>query len=637
MMQFLMLGAAFSGLLVVGLGSRSPTTIKRLSLAMVCALVIATTRLGVAFYRTDTRFSVVIESSRRATGGFFRLAGLWGGARASLLVWTLCGGIVTALEARRLSEHSPDADLVATKHRVQSLAIVTASLALLSALVANPFVRERLPPTDGRGLSPILEHPAMLWHPPLVYAGLMITMLAWAYAMFPDPTSPDPTVPAQTSPDPTVADQTAADQTSTLELTATRNETSLQRLLLFVVLLLGTALLIGALWAYDEQGWGGYWAWDPVENGGLLPWLLTLSALHAIRSRGLTPSTRLLAGSPFIATCIGSIATRSGVMPSVHAFAEQRTLGWSLFGLTLGIGATTAVVVGHSSTDAPRLAASKNRYLSIATIIGVAASLIVALGTYAPIVRYLATGDRSQTTGPFFSRFLLPLVVVVLGALGVYRLNRMRHWLGPVVLLGSLIATAALHYLCTLTAGSTLLAFAAVASVISVTVATFEKRWSVGSGLAHAGFALLVLGFAGSLATSHSTTILPRGTTHTIGHLGLTNFGVAVTTTGNRSVVTATIGIHRIDPARQPGEVRPDYRLYPKLIGFPEQGVLLSKPAIQRTLRGDVYVALLRAGNTELVTLEIHDRPLVWLVWTGSLMMLIGVLSLITTRNRPVR
>jgi cytochrome c-type biogenesis protein CcmF len=606
-------------------GLRLPITIlRRVSGAIFVGLAALVLRLGAAFITTDTGFTVVREASRRSTSTLLRLAGLWGGARSSLLLWTLCAALVTVIASRARDGGGAEGDTTTQALRVRALLGVTGGFALISALTANPFARESLPPTDGRGLAPILEHPAMLWHPPLMYAGLITTMTVWAHAVFPTP--------------------------------GQAHETRLRRSLLAATVLLGSALLLGALWAYEEQGWGGYWAWDPVENGGLLPWMGALVALHWIRrnATGMPQATappqnrtgRTLAAIPFGATCLGAITTRAGVMPSVHGFAEQRTLGLSLVVLTIFVIALTIFGVTRPAATQDHImealertaggkAACQRSWLRFATLTGLAMLAVVFAGTYFPVLRFLVNGQRTQTTGTFYGRLLYPMVLALLVLMSLVRIatsNKSSRGAMKATVIPALLAVVATGFFATVFTSTldsiALFAIAATTVTFSATQ-TIAKRWRMSNGLAHAGFALLVLGFAASMTTSTDTVVLAKGKSKLVGELRVTNLGITVIEKGDRTTVRARVALQR--------NQTPLLFLEPSLVGYPARGILLAETSIDRGLARDVHVALRRAGTSELITIDVHDRPLTWLVWFGAATMQLGVLGVLMRklRTRP--
>ncbi|HJV08632.1 MAG TPA: cytochrome c biogenesis protein CcsA, partial [Acidimicrobiales bacterium] len=238
--------ALAGGAVAVGLSLRGRAVAAGRALAVALfALTVALVVLAVALVRVDGTLVYVADHTSRATSWPYRLAGLWGGMAGSLLLWTLMAA-GWAVVAGRVARRRVPALAGGVQAVLGGYLVVFCGLLVL---VSRPFDRLAVPALDGGGLNPVLLHPAMLYHPPLLYAGAvgMVVPFAWAMA--------------------------AGGDGRWLAPAARFAGVSL--------VLLSAGLLAGAHWAYVELGWGGYWAWDPVENGGLLPWLAGVAFLHA--------------------------------------------------------------------------------------------------------------------------------------------------------------------------------------------------------------------------------------------------------------------------------------------------------------------------------------------------------------------
>ena len=290
--------------------------------AVTIAIWLALGRLAWAFVAEQLDWRYVAEQSRVEAPLPYRLAGVWGGH----------GGIAAAVR-RDPRRRRDDRRSTAPRRRLDGRALATVlTVTAVDLALASPFGRLDVPAVRGFGMNPILEHPAMTIHPPLLYAGLAAALGA--------------AVVAAGAPAPW---------------------RSARPWLLATIGALTAAMTLGAAWSYLEQGWGGYWAWDPVENTSLLVWLAALAAVHG----GPLASPRVavvLAAAPWLLATIGSVLVRSGATPSIHGFAEQRAVGWALAGLAvattvghraLAVARTTSpAVTGHR---APRPAAADGR------------------------------------------------------------------------------------------------------------------------------------------------------------------------------------------------------------------------------------------------------------------------------------
>ena len=254
--------------------------------------------LEAAFLRSDFSFALVAEGSSTDTPTFYKVTALWATQDGSLLLWaTLLSLFASAslfLTRRSLRDIAPWATAV--------LGVVGAFFLFLMIGWENPFDTLAAAPQEGAGLNPLLRHPAMMIHPPMLYTGYVGFSIPFAFAI-----------------GALIARRTGADW-----IRATR------RFALIAWTFLGTGIMLGALWSYTELGWGGYWAWDPVENASLMPWLVGTAFLHSImvqEKRGMLKVWNAsLICATFALALLGTFLVRSGILDSIHAFGAS-TIG----------------------------------------------------------------------------------------------------------------------------------------------------------------------------------------------------------------------------------------------------------------------------------------------------------------------
>lgn len=379
-----------NGVVTVVLSTRDvrstwPLRVAVVGVVGVCGALLV--RLAVACLASEMSFRYVAENSRRDAPWYYRLSSVWGGSRGSLLLFVVIVGMVSLVATLRAVRRSTVAYALAT----------VSALALVSLTVAWPFARLDVPAVRGFGLSPILEHPAMAIHPPLLYVGSAITLGAVLRA---------------------------------LDGRAWRGSMKTAAALVAV------AMGLGAVWSYLEQGWGGYWAWDPVENTSLLVWMLAVLCLHVPR-RSVHP---LLLAAPWLAVLFGTAFVRSGATPSVHGFSAQPGLGWAL----LAAASVVTVTLAFFPEVRQIRAGVGNRLPDFGSgehvlLMGVAAA-VVAVGTVAPLMAELVGGRGAAIRGVFFSRTIAPLALV--GAVFVAR--QLRHRRGRIAHSGLLVLMVAI-------------------------------------------------------------------------------------------------------------------------------------------------------------------------------------------------
>lgn len=264
--------------------------------------------LEYAFMAGDLSIQYVQANSHPAMPIFYKITAFWGSLDGSLLFWVLLLSLFSSLSIR--ANRIRHRELI--PHAIVTLALILGFFAGLLVFLKNPFepfsvtAAEKL--TSGKGLNPLLQNPYMIFHPPSLYLGMVSMAVPFAFGM-------------------------AAMITGQVDV---RWQNSVRRWVLFAWLFLSIGLILGGLWAYEELGWGGYWAWDPVENAGLLPWLTCTAFLHSImvqERRGMLRVWNLiLVMTTFFLTIFGTFLTRSGVVQSVHAFGSDPMLAWS-FGI----------------------------------------------------------------------------------------------------------------------------------------------------------------------------------------------------------------------------------------------------------------------------------------------------------------
>lgn len=576
--------------------------------ASAVLLGVAVVALAWALLSGDYSLDYVARATSRSMSWPYRLGSLWSGMEGSLLLWSsllavgLCAGVVRLRGA---------AELQARVQAVSGAVIGAATLLILT--MADPFARLAFPALDGAGLTPILEHPALLYHPPILYLGQ--TLLAVPFAV-----------------------TIAALMTGHLGdawLAVTR------RFALLAWLALTAGMVTGAHWAYQELGWGGLWAWDPVENASLLPWLASTAFLHSAlvteRRRRLYAWTAALALAAFALGLVGAFLTRSGVTGSVHAFAEARAIGYAF------LAAVAAVVVGSGlllSRRWHRLGAgwrtdgvtTREAALLANNAILLSALVVVATGTLAPLVSEAIGAARFTVAPGFFAALtaLPALLALILAGIapalpwasrrtGRPPDRRRLVTAGVGVVLG-LVTVIALG----LRTPIVLIAAAAAGATValSATQAVHVRRRSraLAASIAHLGFALALFGIAGSTAGTEISGPLAQGQEMTLGRYRLVQEGLIERSSERRSSVRVQLGLFVGD--RRVGTLRPGLDTYH---GPGGSGAPLPETALRSTPREDVLVTVVRIDVARgVAVIEVFRRPLVLWVWVGGILVVAG-------------
>jgi cytochrome c-type biogenesis protein CcmF len=588
--------------------------------AAAACLVVALAALGWALLTGDYSLEYVARATSRSMSWPYRLGSLWSGMEGSLLLWCwlLAVGATMGVSGLRRAEGPPGLLSFAQA----TLGALTGAAVLVVLAVADPFARLATPALDGAGLTPILEHPALLYHPPILYLGQ--TLLAVPFAV-------------------TVA-ALLRGELGDAWLGVTR------RFALLAWVALSAGMGAGAHWAYQELGWGGFWAWDPVENASLMPWLATTAFLHAAlvverRNRARAWAAGL-AMAAFAVGLVGAYLTRSGVTGSVHAFAEARAIGVAF------LVAVAAVVVGggvllarrwrHVGPGwAPDGAASREAALLVNNAVLVAGLVVVAAGTLAPLVSE-AVGGRQFVVAPRF--FAALIAVPALVALALAGVGPALSWSGRrrpdlrrrLVTAGAgaisgLVAMVALGLvnpvmlLASIAGGSTV--------ALSVTQAWRERRRtrSLAAAVAHLGLALALLGIAGSTRGAETTGPLAPGEHLTLGRYRLVHEGLIQRTGDRRSSVQVQLGV--FVAGQRVGTLRPGLDTYH---GPGGSGAPLPETALRSTLREDLLITVVRIDvDRGVAVVEVFRRPLVAWLWIGGILVVAGgALALRRSKSR---
>jgi cytochrome c-type biogenesis protein CcmF len=461
-----------------------------------------------AFLRSDFSYKLVAEGSSTDTPAFYKVTAVWATQDGSLLLWatllSLFASAVLFLTRRSLRDIAPWATAV--------LAGVAAFFLFLMVGWENPFDTLAMVPQEGAGLNPLLRHPAMMIHPPMLYTGYVGFSIPFAFAI-----------------GALIARRPGADW-----IRATR------RFALIAWTFLGTGILLGALWSYSELGWGGYWAWDPVENASLMPWLVGTAYLHSMmvqEKRGMLKVWNVsLICATFVLALLGTFLVRSGILESIHAFGASTIGVQMLVFIACVIGLSAGLILARlpDLRSEARLDSllSREAFFLLNNLVLVGLCLVVLWGTFFPLISEAVTGTEATVGPPWFNRIVTPLALVLVLLTGIGPVLAWRRVTpGRLVRILAVPAAVALLAFVVLLAFTeagesvpSLVMFSFVAFVISVVAGEFVRgasarrvmtseswpralvrlagrnRRRYGGYLVHAGIAVLFLGVAASSA-----------------------------------------------------------------------------------------------------------------------------------------
>ena len=352
--------------------------------------------LVAAFLRSDFSYDIVASGSSTTTPTVYKAAAVWSTQQGSLLLWilllSLWSSLALFLTRRRVREIAPYATAV--------LLGFCAFFTTLTVFFANPFATTSQPPSEGAGLDPLLRHTTMMIHPPMLYSGYTLLAVPFAFALG--------------------ALITGRLNSEWIQVT--------RRFALAAWLCLGIGILLGARWSYTEWGWGGYWAWDPVENAALMPWLLVTAFIHSImiqEKRGMLKvwNVSLILGTGTMAI-VGTFLVRSGILSSIHAFVSDPTLNVS-FVLLIAVMVFSSIGLVIKRRDALRSEAQLDSLLSreavfiFQNLLLVALTVVIFWVTFFPLISEAITGTEVSVGPPAFRPFVVPLALIIVLLSGI--------------------------------------------------------------------------------------------------------------------------------------------------------------------------------------------------------------------------
>ncbi len=365
--------------------------------ALFALLSIAFLILELAFLRDDFHFQTVIGHSSITTPLGYKGAAAWSSQEGSLLLWAwLLSGfssLVLFLNRRRMREITPYA-----------IAVLCGFATFFTALLVfhnSPFKTVANAPADGLGLNPLLRHPAMMIHPPMLYSGYTLFTIPFAFAV-----------------GALIVRKVDAEWIS-----------QTRRFSLAAWFFLGIGILLGARWSYAELGWGGYWAWDPVENASLMPWLTGTAFLHSMMIQEKRGMLKVWNASLILATgtlaIVGTFLVRSGILDSIHAFVENGNyVAWAFTAL-IAVMTVSSVYLVVTRRDTLRsehhldgLLSRESMFL-LNNVVLVSLCFVVFWGTFFPLISEAVTGDKSAVGPPWFSKYTVPLALILILLTGI--------------------------------------------------------------------------------------------------------------------------------------------------------------------------------------------------------------------------
>ncbi|MCG7492241.1 heme lyase CcmF/NrfE family subunit [Thalassobius sp. Cn5-15] len=583
--------------------------------------------LTYAFVTSDFSVELVVLNSHSLKPMLYKVSGVWGNHEGSMLLWVLIltlfgacaswfgGNLPPTLRARVLA--------------VQS-AISVAFFAFI-LFTSNPFLRLMAPPLDGQDLNPLLQDPGLAFHPPFLYLGYVGLSMTFSFAV--------------------------------AALIEGRVDAAWGRwvrpwtLAAWLFLTIGIAL--GSWWAYYELGWGGFWFWDPVENASFMPWLISAALLHSAivveKREALKSWTILLAIMAFGFSLIGTFIVRSGVITSVHAFANDPERGvfiLAILAVFMG-GALTLYAARASVMEAKGVfsVVSRESALVINNVLLAVSCFVVFIGTIWPLVAELGMGRKLSVGAPFFNMAFTPFMVILalllpLGSIMPWKRAQIARSFKPLV--PALVLSLAIMGLAyAMQSGRSLFGpigmFLGTWLVFGAGVDLWQRagrkdklsrlrrlpRADWGKAVAHAGLGIVFLGISGLMAwEQEDIRIVQIGEEFEIAGFTLTLNQVQEVEGPNYLSTKGWVTIRKQD--RVISVVHPEKRIYP-IAQMPT-----TEAGINNGFLRDVYVVLGDEQQGGGYAVRSYYKPLANWIWGGSILMGFGGLLSLTDRRHRV-
>ncbi|MBI4649709.1 heme lyase CcmF/NrfE family subunit [Candidatus Desantisbacteria bacterium] len=556
---------------------------------------------------------------------FYTVAAFWAGQEGSLLFWTwllAIGGAVVAWNTRH--------EFTKKRYIPYTYAIIAITdifFLILMIFATNPFKLLNFMPPDGAGLNPLLQNPGMTWHPPTLFLGYAAYTFPFAYAA-------------------------GALLSGELDNSWIKD---IRRWNIFAWFFLTIGIVLGGEWAYEVLGWGGYWAWDPVENSSFIPWLSASALLHSVmmqERRGMMKIWNMILAMITFNLCIfGTFITRTGFISSVHSFGQSK-LGpfFIIFMLFVLIGFMILVIWRKNklkSENEIESFLSKESMFLFATIILVCICFATLWGTAFPLVSELIKGIKITVGQEFFNRVTIPQFLLLFTFMGICpliawrkasKLNLQKNFIIPVILF---IITAVVLFIFKIYLIYAVLAFSLCVFVLSVITTEFyrgtiayasatgknyfssffaiikKNKRRYGGYIVHIGIVLIFFGVTGSSAfVTEKEVPLKPGMSEALGHYVLRYDDLTYENTPHKEIVAAKISVFK--------DGKPYKILYPEKNFYRNREQPATEVAIMSTITHDLYVILGGYERDKSASFKFLINPLVIWMWIGTIVVSIG-------------
>ena len=564
--------------------------------------------LTIGFAISDFSIGYVAANSHPSLPLMYRLTALWGAHEGSILLWVLILNSWT-IAFSIIQKNNPALPLV-----VSLLGLICFCFLCFLILTSNPFL-SAIGPQTGHDLNPLLQDPGFVIHPPMLYAGYVGFSVAFAITLA----------------------ALIRNQLDTAWATVTK------QFAIAAWCFLTFGIMLGSWWAYRVLGWGGFWFWDPVENASLLPWLAGTALIHVLmltEKRGAAKGwAALLALICFALSLLGTFLVRSGVLISVHTFANDPERGAFLL-LVLALLVTAALVVYlirlPTLTSKPLshvTLASREVALLLNSALLFIAMLTILLGTLYPLIVDALHLGTISVGAPYFNLVMMPLVFIVMAFMGFAPFCSWQHqtlkniWRMTWKKIGlSLLLAIALVYFCTQTFDVTAI-LSLMLSIWIILSVSVSLRMLPAMSIAHFGFAILVIGImlSSTLSLEREVRVKPGSTTN-IGPYQFLFIDTQGIESSNFRGVRASFEV--IKNGHHITNMYPEKRIYTV------RDMVMTKVDIHPSIFRDLYIALGEPLDKNYWSVRLYYKPFIRWIWAGGILMMLGGIVALTQQRK---
>lgn len=602
-------------------------------------LIVASASLVYSLLTLDFSLKYVASNTSSDLSPVYRFTAFWAGQSGSLLLWTLILGFYSAaivwFNRRTRSELLPYVAL--------TLAAISSFFLFLITFVESPFEKLPFTPEDGRGLNPILHNFYMAIHPVSLYIGYVGLSVPFAFGIG------------------ALLSGKLGDEWIT----------SSRKWSIFAWIFLSLGLLLGARWAYLELGWGGYWAWDPVENAAFMPWLTSTAFLHSVmiqERKGMLKKWNMsLVIITFFLALFGTFITRSGIISSVHSFAQSDIgpyfLSFIAFVLVFSFAAFVARMGGLRTENRFESMLSRESAFLFNNLLFLGAAFAVFIGTIFPILTEAVINEKILVGPPYFNRVNVPIGLVLIFLMGVGPIiswrkaskeNLKKNFLLPLL---ACLATIATLFILGIKSIYPLISFGLCAFVVVTVVVEFSRgvrvrtnrgenptlalwrlfsrnRRRYGGYVIHLGVVLIVIGITASSAfVTRKEVILDKGQSAQIGDYTLRYEDLRSFNSNIKHSTVATLTISK--DGKELGLLKPESNVFKYSGNRPIDKE--TEVALRSTLKDDLYVVLTHFEPSGRASFTLFINPMVTWIWIGGVVLVLGAVITLLPSGIKVR